>query len=59
VDTVIVNGRVVKDNGVITTVDVGSCVDQAQDLSDELWTKLFTAFPKLEKQVHQTPYVNK
>ena len=54
VDTVIVNGRVVKDNGVITTVNVNSCVDEAQALSDELWKKLFTAFPKLEKQVRST-----
>lgn len=51
VDTVIVNGRVVKDNGVITTVDADLWIDQAQNLSDELWKKIFSAFPKLEKQV--------
>lgn len=51
VDTVIVNGRVVKDHGTVTTVDVGSCVDQAQNLSDELWKNFFGAFPELEKQV--------
>lgn len=51
VETVIVDGRVVKEAGVITTVDADLCLAGAQELCDEVWGELFRAHPELERLV--------
>jgi len=51
VDTVMVDGRIVKENGEITVADVGKVVSEAQALTDEIWSDLFRDRPDLEKFV--------
>ena len=51
VDTVMVDGRIVKDGGEIVVADVGEVVSEAQVLTDEIWGDLFRDHPKLEKLV--------
>ena len=51
VDTVIVDGRAVKEAGDITTVDAGLCLSQAQELCEELWSQFFAEHPELRRHV--------
>ncbi|MCW4049839.1 MAG: amidohydrolase family protein [Candidatus Bathyarchaeota archaeon] len=51
VDTVMVNGRIVKQNGEITIMDVGKVLDEAQEITDEIWSGLFSDRPELRKLV--------
>lgn len=51
VETVLVDGRVVKEAGAVTTVDADLCLTQAQELCEELWGELFRAHPELERLI--------
>lgn len=51
VETVIVDGRVVKERGNITTVDCGFYLEKAQELCDEVWSEFFRARPELRELV--------
>jgi len=51
VDTVMVDGRIVKEAGEIVVTDVGEVVSEAQALTDEIWGDLFRDRPELEKLV--------
>ena len=51
VETVMVDGRVVKEAGEITTVDAGLCLANAQELCDEVWAEFFRAKPELRKLI--------
>ena len=51
VDTVIIDGEVVKDGGRVTVVDVEECLREAQVLAEEVWDALFSDRPGLEKLV--------
>ena len=51
VDTVMVDGRIVKEAGEITAADVGEVVSEAQALTDEIWGDLFRDRPELERLV--------
>jgi 5-methylthioadenosine/S-adenosylhomocysteine deaminase len=51
VDTVMVDGRIVKEAGEIVVADVGEVVSEAQALADEIWGNLFRDRPELEKLV--------
>jgi len=51
VDTVIIDGEVVKDGGRVTVVDVEECLREAQVLVEEVWDALFSDRPGLEKLV--------
>jgi 5-methylthioadenosine/S-adenosylhomocysteine deaminase len=52
VDTVILDGRMVKEAGEITTVDTGLCFSRAQGLCEELWSQFFVEHPELRKHVN-------
>lgn len=45
VETVIVDGRVIKEAGTINTVDASLCIGQAQELCKEVWAEIFRAQP--------------
>jgi len=47
VDTVMVDGRVVKEKGRMTAVDQGEVLGKAQEITDEIWGNLFTDRPQL------------
>lgn len=47
VDTVMVDGRVVKEKGRITVVDEREVLRKAQEITDEIWGNLFTDRPQL------------
>ena len=50
VETVIVNGQIVVENGKVTTIDVGKILDEAQELTTKIWSGLperLLAFEKL------------
>ena len=49
VDTVIVDGRIIKENGAFTTIDVGEHLREAQRLSEEIWDGLFRDQPDLKR----------
>lgn len=51
VDTVMVDGKIVKENGRITVADVGKVVADAQVITEEIWSDLFHDRPELEKLV--------
>jgi 5-methylthioadenosine/S-adenosylhomocysteine deaminase len=51
VDTVMVDGRIVKEAGEIVVADVGEVVSEAQALTDEIWGDLFRVRPELERLV--------
>lgn len=51
VDTVMVDGKIVKEGGEITVADVGEVVSEAQALTDEIWGDLFRDRPELERLV--------
>jgi 5-methylthioadenosine/S-adenosylhomocysteine deaminase len=51
VDTVMVDGRIVKEAGEIVVADVGGAVSEAQVLADEIWGDLFRDRPELERLV--------
>jgi len=51
VETVLVDGRVVKEAGAVTTVDADLCLTQAQELCEEVWGELFRAHPELERLI--------
>ncbi len=51
VDTVMVDGMIVKEGGEITVADVGEAVSEAQALTEEIWGDLFRGRPELEKLV--------
>ena len=52
VDTVIIDGVVVKEAGGIATVDADRCIDQAQRICEEVWTEFFRARPEVKKLVY-------
>jgi len=47
VETVVVEGMVVKEAGKIISVNAGPCLSQAQELCNEVWDEFFTAKPEL------------
>jgi 5-methylthioadenosine/S-adenosylhomocysteine deaminase len=49
VDTVIVNGNIVKKNGVVSTIDVADCLEKAQVVTQEIWDNLFHERPELRR----------
>jgi hypothetical protein len=51
VDTVMVDGEIVKEEGEITVADVGEALSEAQALSDEICGNLFRDRPDLRKLV--------
>ena len=51
VDTMMVDGRIVKEAGEITVADVCEVVSEAQALTDEIWGDLFRDRPELERLV--------
>ena len=51
VDTVIVDGSIVKENGEIITIDVVECLDEAQQVTHEIWENLFHESPELRRLV--------
>jgi 5-methylthioadenosine/S-adenosylhomocysteine deaminase len=51
VKTVIVDGKLIKENGDITTVDTGRCLEEAQALCGRVWEGLFRDQPELRKVV--------
>ena len=44
VETVIVDGRIIQQNGVIQTVDEANVLDQAQVISDRIWKDYFDEY---------------
>jgi predicted oxidoreductase len=42
-----VNGRVVKERGGVTEVDVGDVLGKAQEITEEIWGNLFHDRPQL------------
>ena len=51
VDTVIVDGNIVKENGVVSTIDVADCLEKAQVVTQEIWDNLFHERPELRRLV--------
>lgn len=51
VKTVIVNGKLVKESGAFTDIDVHRCLSKAQELSDQVWDELFSDQPSLRELV--------
>lgn len=51
VKTVMVDGEIVKEDGRITTVDTGRCLEEAQALCEEVWEGLFRDQPELREVV--------
>lgn len=47
VEAVIVDGRVVKEDGAVSIVDARLCLAQAQELCEEVWGEFFEAYPEL------------
>jgi 5-methylthioadenosine/S-adenosylhomocysteine deaminase len=51
VKTVMVDGKTVKEEGKVTTVDTGRCLEEAQALCEEVWEGLFRDQPELREIV--------
>ena len=51
VKTVMVDGKIVKEEGRVTTVDTGPCLEEAQALCESVWEGLFRDQPELRKVV--------
>ncbi len=49
VDTVIVDGKIVKMNGVFTNLDASKIISEAQYITEEIWNNLFKDRPELKK----------
>jgi len=47
VDTVMVDGRVVKEKGSVNVVDLGEVLGKAQEITEEIWGNLFSDRPRL------------
>ena len=47
VDTVMVDGRVVKEGGLVKSVDEGEALVKAQEITEEIWGNLFHDRPRL------------
>jgi cytosine/adenosine deaminase-related metal-dependent hydrolase len=51
VEMVIIDGRVVKEEWAVSTVDADLCLAQAQELCEEVWGAFFRAHPELGRLV--------
>ncbi len=51
VDTVIVDGHIVKKNGVFTNVDAPKIISEAQGITEMIWNNLFKDRPELKKLI--------
>ena len=51
VKTVIVDGELVKEDGRVTTVEVGERLHEAQELCEEVWEGLFRDRPELRELI--------
>jgi len=51
VKTVMVDGEIVKEDGRVSTVDTGRCLEEAQALCEEVWEGLFRDQPELREVV--------
>lgn len=51
VDTVIVDGRIIKEAGQIRYLDQGQILVEAQELTEEIWNNLFSDRPKLKNMI--------